>query len=52
MAVASGRDLMYVIDESLKSRMGGFLFEENGMGENDSCMGMMFPGERTGEGAE
>jgi hypothetical protein len=28
------------------------LFDEKGMGENVSCMGMTFPGERTGEGAE
>ena len=42
MAVARGRDLMEVIDESLEPRMVGFLFEENGMGENDSCIGMTF----------
>ena len=52
MAVARGRDLMKGINESLEPRMGGFLFEENGMGENDSCIGMTFPGERTGDGVE
>ena len=52
MGVTRGRELMEVIDDSLETCMGGFLFEDNGMGENDSCIGMTFPGERTREGAE